>query len=165
MRSIHLVGIGSTALLLATTAISAGCGDDDTKPSDTTTTTTTTASTGSAGGEDGAGEGGAGEGGAGEGGAGEGGATGDETCVTCSAPLLQGADVADLCEVSRPKYVAVTTCICEVCGAAEGDSCYISCTTDEAPSAECETCGRAAALEIGGECEAEGTACAQDRGE
>ncbi|AUX25281.1 hypothetical protein SOCEGT47_058250 [Sorangium cellulosum] len=157
MRSVHLVSIGSTALLLATTAISAGCGDDDTEPADTTTTT---ASTGSAGGEDGAGEGGAGAGGAGEGGA-----TGDETCVTCSAPLLLGADIADLCEVSRPKYVEVTTCICDVCGAAEGDSCYTSCTTDEAPSADCEACGRAAALDMAGECAAEGTACAQDRGE
>ncbi|WP_437574970.1 hypothetical protein [Sorangium sp. So ce887] len=166
------------ALILGATAFSAGCGDDGdagtgggTTASSTTSTSGTTG-TGGDGGEGGAGEGGAGEGGAGEGGAGEGGAgeggageggSGAE-CVTCSAPLLLGADPANLCASSMEKYEAVTACLCEACGAAEGDACYASCTTEEVPDTACTTCGQTAAA-VGGACEAEGAACLADRGE
>lgn len=182
MRSINLVSVGSMALILGAAAFSAGCGDDgDTGSGGGTTASSTTSTSGTGGtggdgeggngeggngeggnGEGGSGEGGTGEGGAGEGGAGEGGSGAE--CVTCSAPLLLGADPADLCESSKEKYAAVTACLCAECGAAEGDACYASCTTEEAPSAACTTCGQTAAA-VGGACETEGAACLGDRGE
>ncbi|WP_437479564.1 hypothetical protein WME75_33835 [Sorangium sp. So ce1014] len=161
------------ALILGATAFSAGCGDDGdagsgggTTASSTSGTTGTTGTTGTGGdgGEGGAGEGGSGEGGAGEGGAGEGGS--GAACVPCSAPLLLGADPDDLCASSKEMYEAVTACLCEACGAAEGDACYDSCdpTTDVEPNEACTLCGQTAAA-VGGACETEGGACLADRGE
>ncbi|MGK3986224.1 hypothetical protein WME99_24475 [Sorangium sp. So ce136] len=155
------------ALMLGATAFSAGCGDDDTgdtgggsTASSTTSATTGTTSTTGTGGSD---EGGGGSGGSDEGGGGSGGE--DAECVTCSAPLLTGADPDDLCESSKPKYAALTACMCEACGAAEGDVCYTACTTDEAADAACTECGTTAATTADGACAAEGTACLQDTGE
>ncbi|WP_437731564.1 hypothetical protein [Sorangium sp. So ce1335] len=158
MRSIHFVGTVSMALMLGATAFVAGCGDDSgedtsggtTASSTTSSSSTTGAGTGGGGGEDTGGEGG--------GGGGE-----DADCVSCSAPLLLGADSADLCESSVPKYVALTDCICEACGAAEGDPCYNVCSEEGGErSAECTTCGEMAATTAEGECAAEGTTCLQD---
>ncbi|KYF50427.1 hypothetical protein BE08_07880 [Sorangium cellulosum] len=161
MRSINLVGIVSMALMLGATAFGAGCGDDaegGTGGGTTASSTTTTSATTGTGGGD--------EGGGGAGGedSGEGGAGGEDAdCVTCSAPLLQDADPADLCESSVPKYTALTACICEACGAAEGDPCFEVCTTEGGEqSAECTTCGEMAATTAEGACAAEGTACLQD---
>ena len=143
MRSINLVGIVSMALMLGATAFGAGCGDDSEGGAGggTTASSTTTSSASGTGGSD--------EGGGGAGGedSGEGGAGGEEAdCVSCSAPLLLDADPADLCEASLPKYAELTACICETCGAAEGDPCYEVRTTEGGePSAECTTCGEMAA--------------------
>ncbi|XXT16803.1 hypothetical protein WME94_41885 [Sorangium sp. So ce429] len=147
------------ALMLGATAFSAGCGDD----TDTggtgggSTASSTTSGTTGTGGSD---EGGGGSGGSDEGGGGSGGE--DADCVTCSAPLLNDADPSDLCESSKPKYDALTACMCEACGAEEGDICYTACTTEEAPDAACTECGTAAATTEDGACVAEGTACIQD---
>ncbi|WP_437294284.1 hypothetical protein [Sorangium sp. So ce426] len=147
------------ALILGATAFSAGCGDDtETTGSGGGTTASSSAGEGGGGGTGGSGEGGSGEGGGG----GTGGTGGSEECVTCSAPLVAGADPADLCESSIPKYQAVTQCICETCGVAEGNPCYVACTTDEPADAECEACGTAAATTAEGACIEQGTACLQD---
>ncbi|KYF64584.1 hypothetical protein BE15_05315 [Sorangium cellulosum] len=159
MRSINLVGIVSMALMLGATAFSAGCGDDSdggTGGGTTASSTTTTSATTGTGGEGGGGEGGGDGGGGGE----------DAECVTCSAPLLDDADSNDLCESSVPKYDALTACICEACGVAEGDPCYNECSPEGAEqSDECTVCGTTAATTEDGACAAEGTACLQDRGE
>ncbi|WP_129578733.1 MULTISPECIES: hypothetical protein [Sorangium] len=153
------------ALILGAAAFSAGCGDDSEGGGGTTASSTSatsgTTGTGGAGGEGGSNEGGSNEGGSNEGGAGT-------ECVTCSAPLLTGANPDDLCEASVEKYDAITTCICTECGAAEGDPCYDSCTDETGevqPSEECTTCGSAAALTPDGACKAEGDACVADTGE
>ncbi|WP_437543847.1 hypothetical protein WME95_34965 [Sorangium sp. So ce327] len=148
------------ALILGATAFSAGCGDDTETGSGGGTTASSSAGEGGGGGT--GGTGGSGEGGSGEGGGG--GTGGSEECVTCSAPLVANADPADLCESSIPKYQAVTDCICETCGAAEGDPCFAACdpNSDEAPDAECEACGTAAATTAEGACIEQGTACLQD---
>ncbi|MGK3959745.1 hypothetical protein WMF38_42695 [Sorangium sp. So ce118] len=150
------------ALMLGATAFSAGCGDDtDTGGTGggSTASSTTSATTGTGGSD----EGGGGSGGSDEGGGGAGGE--DAECVTCSAPLLADADPDDLCESSKPKYAALTACMCEACGAAEGDVCYTACTTAETPSDECTACGTTAATAADGACAAEGAACLQDMGE
>lgn len=159
MRNINLVSIGSVALILGATAFSAGCGDD-TETTGSGGGTTASSSAGEGGGGGTGGTGGSGEGGSGEGGAG--GTGGGADCVTCSAPLVAMADPADLCESSIPKYEAVTECICEACGAAEGDPCYVACTTDEAADEACNTCGSEAATTADGACIEQGTACLQD---
>ncbi|WP_437851926.1 hypothetical protein [Sorangium sp. So ce363] len=149
------------ALILGATAFSAGCGDDtETTGSGGGTTASSSAGEGGGGGTGGSGEGGSGEGGSGEGGGG--GTGGSEECVTCSAPLVANADPADLCESSIPKYEAVTQCICETCGAAEGDPCFAACTTDEIADEACEACGTEAATTAEGACIEQGTACLQD---
>ncbi|WP_437740713.1 hypothetical protein WMF39_34310 [Sorangium sp. So ce1504] len=148
------------ALILGATAFSAGCGDDTETTTGSGGGTTASSSAGEGGGGGTGGEGGSGEGGSGEGGGG--GTGGSEECVTCSAPLVADADPADLCESSKPKYDAVTQCICETCGAADGDPCYVACTTDEVADAECNACGTAAATTAEGACIAEGTACLMD---
>ncbi|WP_437793248.1 hypothetical protein [Sorangium sp. So ce693] len=149
------------ALILGATAFSAGCGDDtETTGSGGGTTASTSAGEGGSGGTGGSGQGGSGQGGSGEGGAG--GTGGGADCVTCSAPLVADADPADLCESSIPKYEAVTQCICEACGAAEGDPCYVACTTDEAADEACNACGTEAATTADGACIEQGTACLQD---
>ena len=160
MRSINLLSIGSMALMLGATALSAGCGDDETGTSGsgggTTASSTTSATTGTGGSD----EGGGGSGGSDEGGGGSGGE--DAECVTCSAPLLTGADPDDLCESSKPKYNALTACICEACGAAEGDACYTACNTETEADEACSECGTAAATTADGACAEQGTACLQD---
>ncbi|WP_437943230.1 hypothetical protein WMF27_31775 [Sorangium sp. So ce281] len=146
------------ALILGATAFSAGCGDDtETTGSGGGATASSTTGEGGGGGTGGSGEGGSGEGGAG-------GTGGGEDCVTCSAPLLTEADPADLCESSMPKYQAVTQCICETCGAAEGDPCFAACDpeTDVPADAECQACGTAAATTAEGACIEQGTDCLQD---
>ncbi|WP_437314648.1 hypothetical protein [Sorangium sp. So ce385] len=153
------------ALILGAAAFSAGCADDESGGTTTSSTSATsgTTGTGGAGGEGGSNEGGSNEGGSNEGGSNEGGA--DAACVSCSAPLLLGANPDDLCESSVEAYDAITTCICTECGAAEGDPCYDSCTGDATPSEDCTTCGSEAALEDGGACKTEGDACIADEGE
>ncbi|WP_157907073.1 MULTISPECIES: hypothetical protein [Sorangium] len=153
----NLVSIGSMALILGATAFSAGCGDDTETTTGSGGGTTASSSAGEGGG---GGTGGSGEGGSGEGGGG--GTGGSEECVTCSAPLVADADPADLCESSIPKYQAVTQCICETCGAADGDPCYVACTTDEVADAACEACGTEAATTAEGACIEQGTACLLD---
>ncbi|WP_437828394.1 hypothetical protein [Sorangium sp. So ce1153] len=152
------------ALMLGATALSAGCGDDDTGVTGgtgggTTASSSTSATTGTGGSD----EGGGGSGGSDEGGGGSGGEGAE--CVTCSAPLLRGADPNELCESSVEKYTALTACICEACGAAEGDPCYTACTTEEAADDACSECGTTAATTADGACADEGTACIQDMGE
>ncbi|WP_437285788.1 hypothetical protein [Sorangium sp. So ce406] len=148
------------ALMLGATAFSAGCGDDTdggtgggtTASSSSTTTSSATTGTGGEGGEGGGGDGG-------------GGGEGVE-CVTCSAPLLDDADPNDLCESSLPKYVALTDCICEACGAADGDPCFNECSPEGAEqSDECTACGSMVATEADGACIEQGTVCLQDTGE
>ncbi|WP_438015246.1 hypothetical protein WMF18_30785 [Sorangium sp. So ce315] len=141
------------AFMLGATAFSAGCGDDSggggTGGGTTASSTTSSSATTGTGGE---------------GGGGEGGGEGVE-CVTCSKPLLEGADTADLCAVSEVKYTALTECICGACGAAEGDPCYAECTMGGESTEECSTCGTMAATTEGGACAAEGTTCLDDTGE
>ncbi|WP_437973903.1 hypothetical protein WMF11_35475 [Sorangium sp. So ce295] len=144
------------ALILGATAFSAGCGDDTETGTGGGTTASSSAGEGGGGGTGGTG----GEGGSGEGGGG--GTGGSDACVTCSAPLVADADPADLCESSIPKYQAVTECICETCGAADGDPCYVACTTDEAADEACNACGTEAATTAEGACIEQGTACLQD---
>ncbi|WP_437709872.1 hypothetical protein WMF45_35150 [Sorangium sp. So ce448] len=146
------------ALILGATAFSAGCGDDTETGTGGGTSASSSAGEGGGGGT--GGEGGSGEGGSGEGGGG--GTGGSDACVTCSAPLVADADPADLCESSIPKYQAVTECICEACGAADGDPCYVACTTDEAADEACNACGTEAATTADGACIEQGTACLQD---
>ncbi|WP_437501538.1 hypothetical protein [Sorangium sp. So ce1099] len=149
------------ALMLGATALSAGCGDDDTGGSGggSTASSTTSGTTGTGGSD----EGGGGSGGSDAGGGGTGGEAAE--CVTCSAPLLVGADPNDLCESSVAKYTALTQCMCEACGAAEGDVCYTACTTEEEADEACTECGTAAATTEDGACAAQGTDCLQDTGE
>ncbi|WP_437924920.1 hypothetical protein WMF37_38725 [Sorangium sp. So ce291] len=151
------------ALMFGATALSAGCGDDDGGTGGGSTASSTTSGTTGTTGTGGSDEGGGGSGGSDEGGGGSGGEGAE--CVTCSAPLLTGADPTELCESSVAKYEALTECICEACGAAEGDVCYTACTTDEAASDECKACGTTAATTQDGACAAEGTVCIQDTGE
>ncbi|WP_437619970.1 hypothetical protein [Sorangium sp. So ce1151] len=151
------------ALMLGATAFSAGCGDDETGTSGSgggSTASSTTSVTSGTGGSD---EGGGGSGGSDEGGGGSGGE--DAECVTCSAPLLTEADVDDLCESSKPKYIALTECMCAACGAAEGDVCYTACSTATEADADCTACGMEAATTPMGACADQGTACLQDMGE
>jgi hypothetical protein len=151
MRRLNLVGVSSMAFLLLGAIFSAACGDETTDEggggSGTTTTTTTTSGSGGAGG-------------GGEGGAG-GGAT---ACVPCLAALTGQGTPDQLCESSAPLYAALTECICTACGAADGDVCYTTCTTDEDADDACNACGQMAATAADGACKTQGDACIGDMG-
>lgn len=151
MRTINLVGIGSMALMLAATAFSAGCkitegdGVGGAGGEGTTSTTSTGTPTG-------------GEGGSGEGGSGEGGSAACLTCLDAFDPDLDG----DVCEGSVDEYDALAACLCEACGATEGDPCYAACNEDAAQDEACVMCGQAAISN--GACPTEFEACTNDDG-
>ena len=64
-------------------------------------------------------------------------------CVTCypafTTPTPVDPDL--LCPGSADKLRALQECICQNCGAAEGDACYPLCTGEQmSPDAACQTC-------------------------
>jgi hypothetical protein len=163
MRRLNLVSVCAMALFLGTMVASAGCGDDggDSRRSSSSSSTTSSSSSSSGGG---GGQGGAGGQGEGGGSGGQGGA--GEECVTCFKALTTSMDPEDptLCAATKPKLLALQSCICAACGAAAGDACYVTCTTEAATDDACRACGTMAATAADGACKTEGDACIQDTG-
>ncbi|MCA9717518.1 MAG: hypothetical protein KC468_22775 [Myxococcales bacterium] len=88
-------------------------------------------------------------------------ATTGAMCLSCNETVLQNAPPSAACDGESSTLVnELVACLCQECGANDGDPCFNACTIGEQPDDACLACDQVAFM---GACMAQAGACFADQ--